>query len=444
MNTNDRYNAPQNNNNPSGVYNRPVQPYFPPNYMYGGYGMPPQKPKGSKGKIALICCISAAVIIILGIMIFLITSSIGKISDKDNPPPDSSKVETSFGEQSDIKEAPSVKADPDGPQISATETPEYTSAETTVAMEVYQKASKSVVCITSYDKDKDYITSATGEGSGIVLTQDGYIATNSHVVDDSKKTGVMVSMYDDKQYLGTIIGIDKKTDLAVIKIDADDLTAAEFADSEKLTIGELSFALGNPGGAEFANSLTKGTVSALNRILSGSGYIKYIQTDAAINPGNSGGALLNEFGQVIGMNTAKLVATDYEGMGFAIPSNTVLEIVNKIIKYGYVNDRGTIGVEGKTCNLYMSKVNNVPQGMLITKIDKNGPVGATSAKVNDIITEINGTKIESSSDLIEELKKYKPDETITLKLFRPAVSKSSKAYSFDIKVKLKADTGTEK
>ena len=412
--------------------------------MFYSYGMPPQKPKNNNGKIVLISCLAAAALIFAGVLIYAFSVGSNKNTDTDSLPPDSSRVEASFGESSDIAKAPSITANPDGPQISAAATPDLYSDETTVADAVYSKASSSVVCITSYESGGDYITSADREGSGIILSKDGYIATNSHVVNDSKKTGVLVSTNDDKQYLGTIIGIDKKTDLAVIKIDAKDLTPAEFADSDTIKIGQLSFALGNPGGSEFANSLTKGAVSAIDRVLSGSGYIKYIQTDAAINPGNSGGALLNEFGQVIGMNTAKLVATDYEGMGFAIPSNTVMQIINKIIKFGYVNDRGTIGIEGKTCTLYMSKVNNVPQGMLVTKIDKDGPAASTELKANDIITEINGEKITSSVELIDELKKYKPEDIVTFKVYRPSKDKSAKGYEFSVKIKLKADTGTEK
>ena len=436
-----------NNNMPvnGGYYYGPAMGQSNQSYqMYYGYGMPPKKPKSNKGRIVLICCLAAAVFILRGVLVYAVSIGTKQSSDNEALPPDSSRVEASFGESSDIAKAPSVTANTDGPQISAAATPDSYSDETTVADTVYSKASSSVVCITSYDYDGDYITSADGEGSGIILSKDGYIATNSHVVNDSKKTGVLVSTNDDKQYLGTIIGIDKKTDLAVIKIDAKDLSPAEFADSDTIKIGQLSFALGNPGGSEFANSLTKGAVSAVDRVLSGSGYIKYIQTDAAINPGNSGGALLNEFGQVIGMNTAKLVATDYEGMGFAIPSNTVMQIINKIIKYGYVNDRGTIGIEGKTCTLYMSKVNNVPQGMLVTKIDNNGPAASTELKSNDIITEINGIKVTSSVDLIDELKKYKPDDTVTLKVFRPSTNKTAKGYEFSVRITLKADTGAEK
>lgn len=428
--------------NKAGYYNPSVQPMNVMYPMYAQSYIPVQKKKSPAGKTAIISIILTVVIIFSGVSVFALGAGVNSSADS-GVPSGGKVVDSGYEEDSAVAQAPSVKADPNGPQISTTETPAVDSGESKTASEVYEKAYRCIVCITSYDKDKDYITSADGEGSGIVLTEDGYIATNSHVVNDSTKTGVLVTMYDETQYLGTIIGIDKKTDLAVIKIEAKGLNYAEFADSEKLKIGELSFALGNPGGSEFSNSLTKGTVSAINRTLSGSAHIKYIQTDAAINPGNSGGALLNEFGQVIGMNTAKLVATDYEGMGFAIPSNTVIEIVNKLIKYGYVNDRGTIGIEGKTCDLYMSKVNNVPQGMIVTKIDPKGSAADTDLKVNDIITRINDVKVKSSYELIDELKKYKPNDKITLRVYRPSQDKNSKGYSFDVKIRLKKDTGTE-
>ena len=218
-----------------------------------------QKKKSPAGKVFLLSGILTVAIIICGITLFTIGAGT-RVNVESKPPANGSIVESGYkNEESNVAQAPSVKADPNGPQISAAETSETDSIETTTASKVYEKAYRSIVCITSYDRKKDYITSASGEGSGIVLTEDGYIATNSHVVNDSTKTGVLVKMFDDTQYLGTIIGIDKKTDLAVIKIDAKDLNAAEFADSDNLKIGELSFALGNPGGAEFSNSLTKVT-----------------------------------------------------------------------------------------------------------------------------------------------------------------------------------------
>jgi serine protease Do len=276
----------------------------------------------------------------------------------------------------------------------------------------------------------------SGEGSGIIISDDGYIATNSHVVNDNTGTGVVITLSGGEQYLGTIIGIDKKTDIAVIKISAENLSSADFANSDTLFVGQDVYAIGNPGGSAFSNSLTKGTVSAVNRILSTNGYVKYIQTDAAINPGNSGGALVNDAGQVIGMNTSKLVATDYEGMGFSIPSNKVVEIVNKLIKYGYVNDRGTLGIEGTTCNLYQSRKNNVPQGMVITKINSYSPLSNTQAKEKDIITEVNGVTVKSSYEFIDQLSKYKPGDKVTLKLFRAAATMADISYSFEVQVEL--------
>ena len=343
----------------------------------------------------------------------------------------------SYAEEASLTDAPQVSADPDGPQISMQEASADVNVNTANA--AFNNVSPSIVCITSYS-GSDYTLSETGEGSGIIISDDGYIATNSHVVSDSTSTGVMVTLSDGTQYLGTIVGVDKKTDLAVLKIDAKELTVAEFSDSDNLYVGQDVYAIGNPGGSSFSNSLTKGTISALNRILSNSGYVKYIQTDAAINPGNSGGALINESGQVIGMNTSKLVATDYEGMSFAIPSNKVAEIINKLIKFGYVNDRGTLKISGTTCTLYESKLKNVPQGMVITAIETDSPLASTQASKKDIITAIDGKTIKTANEFIEELSNYKPGDTVTLTLFRAAVTSDGQSYTFDVNVVLIDDS----
>ena len=404
----------------------------------GGPPPPPVIPKSRKGKTARVCFLGAVIITAAAILIFNLTG--GTASNTVYQVPLGARPEGVYTPKDDITEdAPAIFPDENGPQISVSDSGENKSDETLIASEVYDKVSPSVVCITSYEPGMDYVLDAISEGSGIILTQDGYIATNSHVVEDSTETGVMVTLSDGSAYLGTIVGIDVKTDLAVIKIDAEGLTPAEFADSDKVSIGQQVFAIGNPGGIDFFNSLTKGTLSALNRMLS-SGYVKYIQTDAAINPGNSGGALVDEHGRVIGMNTAKIVATGYESMGFAIPSNTVMEIINKLIKYGYVNDRGTLSVEGKSCTLYMSKANNIPQGMIITNILDGSPLKDTQAQKNDIITAINDVTVESSVELIDELKKYKPGDTVKLTLYRPGNDSNSKSYSFDVNVKLTEDT----
>lgn len=357
-----------------------------------------------------------------------------ELSKKESYIPFNENVESSYAADVSIPKAPDVSADPDGPQISTHETIGETGSN--AANTAFKNASPSVVCITAYPSGADYTVSQSGEGSGIIISDDGYIATNSHVVNDNTGTGVVITLSDGEQYLGTIIGVDKKTDIAVIKISAEGLSAADFANSDTLFVGQDVYAIGNPGGSAFSNSLTKGTVSAVNRILSTNGYVKYIQTDAAINPGNSGGALVNNAGQVIGMNTSKLVATDYEGMGFSIPSNKVVEIVNKLIKYGYVNDRGTLGIEGTTCNLYQSRKNNVPQGMVITNIYSYSPLSDTSAKIKDIITEINGVEVKTSYEFIDQLSRYKPGDEVTLKLFRSATKISERPFSFEVKVRL--------
>ena len=432
-------------------FSAPQQAYQyppPPPVPYGapmpyGYGAPPPlRPvqKTGRGRAALWCVSGAVAIIIVSVFMFAVWGGVavkGKKKEVPNIPEASS-----YAEDYKLPSAPTVKPDVNGPQISSVDSEEDQSVETKIASEAYDRVYESIVCITSYKSGKDYTLDAIGEGSGIIITEDGYIATNSHVVDDSTKTGVMVTLSNDKQYLGAIVGIDEKTDLAVIKIDAAGLKAAEFADSDNLKVGQQAFAIGNPGGSAFSNSMTQGSISAVNRILD-SGYIKYIQTDAAINPGNSGGALINEQGQVIGINTAKIAAVEFEGMGFAIPGNTVIDVVNKLIKYGYVNDRGTLGIEGKSCTLYMSKANGIPQGMMITKINSESPLYSTDAKKDDIIVSINGEVIKSSIDLIDELSKYKPGDTVKLKLYRPSASNEEKPYTFEVSVKLISDTEKE-
>ena len=203
--------------------------------------------------------------------------------------------------------------------------------------EAAQKVIPSVVCIQAYSNTNGYLgtSSETGEGSGIIASSDGYIITNAHVIEGASALKVILS--DGTSYEATVVGSDTATDLALIKIDATGLQAAEFGSSEDLQVGEQVIAIGNPGGIQFNSSVTVGYVSALNRSITYNGYdMECIQTDAAINPGNSGGALVNMYGQVIGINSAKITATGYEGLGFAIPINTVQPIINNLKQYGYV------------------------------------------------------------------------------------------------------------
>ena len=227
--------------------------------------------------------------------------------------------------------------------------------------EAAQKVIPSVVCIQNYQisqqgfvfgyggsgNSESDSSSLAGEGSGIIISEDGYIVTNQHVIDGATNLKVVTS--DGMTYEASLVGEDTQTDLAVIKIDATGLTAAEFATSSDLQVGDEVMAVGNPGGMQLNSSVTFGYVSALNRPVTNSdtGYtVNCIQTDAAINPGNSGGALVDMNGRVVGINSSKIAATDYEGLGFAIPSDTVQPIVSDLMEYGYVQDRPMLGVTG--------------------------------------------------------------------------------------------------
>lgn len=281
----------------------------------------------------------------------------------------------------------------------------------------FEKISPSAVGIMCYkDKAKE---SLMGQGTGIIVNTEGYIATNSHVIGDSKSAYIIdVILSDGNTYDAKVVGYDTRTDLAVIKIEAENLVPAEFADSDLASIGEDVIAVGNPGGIEFQNTLTRGVISAKDRTLGLSTQVKYIQTDAAINPGNSGGPLCNLCGQVIGVNSAKIASEDYEGMGFAIPSRTVKEVVDDLIKQGYVSNRVKIGITGTAITASEAQYNNVPQGILVSEITEGGPCDNGEVKVNDIVVALDDFEIKSFNDIYTALTNYSEGDKATLKLYR--------------------------
>lgn len=298
------------------------------------------------------------------------------------------------------------------------------------ATSIAEKVIPSVVSVIPYARVQSlYQTGITeiGSASGIIKSSDGYIITNAHVVLKSSSImelvdAVKVILNDGREYEAKIVGVDINTDLAVLKIDATGLPAAEFGDSNQLKVGEQVFAIGSPVDTEYAGSMTTGIVSALNRsIVSSSSSLgsdnKRIQTDAAINPGNSGGALVNNKGQVIGINEAKLSIVNVEGMGFAIPIKQVENVLDNLIKYGHVKDRALLGIViYKEIDEIVAKLsNNIKTGLLIAKV--------TNPSLNmiqeyDILHEFNGKKIESLKGLKDELKKYKPNDKVKLVFYR--------------------------
>lgn len=303
------------------------------------------------------------------------------------------------------------------------------------ARSTYKKVENSVVSIVTYKNAVGENEEKSGTGSGIIISADGYIATNSHVIDDSKDTPVEVILTNGNSYIARVVGFDVRTDLAVVKINASGLTPVEFVNSDQIEVGQDAIAVGNPGGVNYSNSLTRGCVSALNRTVKSNALVPYIQTDAAINPGNSGGPLLNSAGQVMGINTIKIANSDYEGMGFAIPSNTVVSISNDIIRQGYVSNRVRIGISGVSA----SSLGTI-EGVVIKSIADDSPLKNTDVKPEDVITAINGEEIDGMPALYSEFAKYQPGDTVTVSIYRKPTA-TSKSTTFDVTVTLIADNG---
>lgn len=306
---------------------------------------------------------------------------------------------------------------------------------------IAEKVSPSVVGIKAYSRVQDLFFGETvvpGEGSGIIIRADGYILTNNHVIEGAlvnntnnpvsgAKIEVILSSNKNKTYTAKIIGRDSKTDLAVLKIDAANLPAAELGNSDNLKPGELAVAIGNPAGMDFMGTVTAGIISGLNRKIQVDDYteLTLIQTDAAINPGNSGGALVNSQGQVIGINTIKISATGYEGLGFAIPINTAKQISASLIESGYVKGRPFLGVQiDQRFTGDVAKKNNVPEGLLVYDVTPlSGAYGAGIQK-NDIITKFDEKPVKTFSDLNDIKNKHVPGDTVAVEVYRDGQTKT--------------------
>ena len=259
------------------------------------------------------------------------------------------------------------------------------------------------------------------EGSGIVYSEDGYIITNYHVIEDaqdSTSAAVTVTLSDDQEYEAKIIGCDEVTDLAVLKIEATGLTPATFGNSDDLKVGELAVAIGNPLGQEFAGSVTVGYISALNRSITTDGRTyQLIQTDAAINPGNSGGALVNAKGEVVGINTAKITDTTVEGLGFAIPSNDAVKIVTELKQTGKII-RPYIGIYGIDLDSITARRNKLVECIYIYQVFSHTPADYAWLSKGDIIVEFDGTKVTTKQEL-NDLKNVKSiGDKVKIKFYR--------------------------
>ena len=269
---------------------------------------------------------------------------------------------------------------------------------------------------------------ATAQGSGVIISEDGYILTNNHVVNSSsssssfyelgKASKITVQLYnDDTEYEAEIVGTDEQTDLAVIKIDKDGLTAAELGDSDSVQVGEFCMAIGNPLG--LGSTVTDGIVSAINREVTdedGNSYLA-IQTNAAINSGNSGGALVNSQGQVIGINTLKVSGDGVEGVGFAIPINSTKDIYEQLIQYNKVK-RPYLGIGGIDVNEQTARANNLTVGIYVKTLENFSAAERAGIKVGDVIVKADGQTVETMDELNEIKNQKEIGDKMTLTIWR--------------------------
>ena len=402
---------------PRTPFQTPVQhPEFRQTQQQTGFGeVPPmsQKPhtpknkKHSRGLALGLCGVAAACLLFAG------GAVVGNMAFGGHANSDSGTS------ASTSDSAPTLQINSKPESDSSNSSDNYDTADGMAGEDIYKKVNPSVVSVISTTAE------GTGSGSGVIMSKDGYIITNNHVVDGAQSVSVQLS--DGTSLDAEIIGTDEQTDLAVIKVTpTSDLSAAEFGDSDELEPGEYAYAIGSPGGVQFANTITGGRISAINRDLTVNDRVMtLIQTDASINNGNSGGALINKYGQVVGITSAKLSGNAFgsatvEGMGFAIPINTAKDIVDELIQNGYVSGRPSIGITGQNVESADGKVS----GVQVYSIDSRAKAASEGLQVGDVITAVDGTPTPDM-DKVNELKQdKKAGDKLTLSVYRISTGKT--------------------
>jgi serine protease Do len=446
---------PQTQRPAANPYAAPVQnqPYPPQGQPYAPAPQPPQKPRTSTAtKVFLIVLSALLVALVAGFIVYL--SGLAKNQNKSNESgvvfPGEEYYEDIFngngrnGENQngqsletfeeeitlvedkgetqkhpEDKDATVGKPDEKAALLKLEGLPKDSDDAKYTAQSAYESVGDSVVTVILYkDEITENIYDILGQGTGTIISADGYIVTNAHVIGNTKAYAIKITTNSGDAYQAKVIGYDTWTDLAVLKIDAKGLKPVTFGDSDLIEIGQDVIAIGSPGGERFQNSLTKGIVSAVDRELTINRYVRYIQSDAAISPGNSGGPLCNIYGQVIGINTAKTTATNYEAMTFSIPSRTVKESVDDLIRYGYIRGRARIGFSGSEVSSEEQTYYGLPAGVIVGEIDESGALAGTKLKANDIITAIDDTPVASFQDIYAVLSEHKAGDKVKLSVTR--------------------------
>lgn len=281
--------------------------------------------------------------------------------------------------------------------------------------ELYDQCSKSIVAIKGYQDGVD----GYYWGSGIILSEDGLILTNTHVIENCDTASV--TLFDNSSYDAALVGADSTSDIAVLRIEATDLTPASFGDSAELAIGDQVAAIGNPLGETFRMTLTDGIISAIDRGISYNGHsMTLLQTNTAINEGNSGGALFNMYGQVIGVTNMKMMSSysSIEGIGFAIPSSTIAAVADSLMQYGEVRGRTAIGITVGAIPENVTSHYDLPTGLYVSAVEEKSDAAAKGIQQGDIITAVNGNPASATSDILTVKNTLSVGDTITFTIWR--------------------------
>lgn len=409
------------NTNP---YTQNANPYGQNSNTYGQFYQPPKKQGGKTAAIIVVAvCVFVAVIA-------LISSALG------------SSKQTVENQPSTTLPAQSVPATSQNVTVSTTQ------PTTNVVNSVWvaDKVRPSVVGVLAYQQGE-----LAGEGSGVLMSEDltkncTYVVTCAHVIDEAN-CDFSILLLDGTSYEAEVVAHDVRTDIGVLKVNKTGLPLAEFGDSSTLKVGEPIYAIGNPGGSEYFGSITNGIVASIDRSISATYTMTCIQHNAAINPGNSGGALVNSAGQVIGINSSKIARTDFEGMGFAVPSSIFTTVVDALIQYGYVPNRPELGIKYASLNDYqlysiIVSIKGLPKGsVIIAEIPEGSALSGTNAQVGDLITAVNGKKMDSVDVLLDLIDTGAVGDTLTLTLCR-IQNRSYETTTFDVTVKLVENKGS--
>ena len=297
-------------------------------------------------------------------------------------------------------------------------------------VDIAAQVGPSVVGITTTYTFRSFFGQAyeqSGSGSGIIVSDDGYVATNFHVIENANSVSVVLNT--GETYDAKVVGFDASTDLALLKINVTGLSEATLGSSDTLQVGELAVAIGNPLGQELAGTVTVGVISAVNRSITmdDGSTATLIQTDAAINPGNSGGALVNAYGEVIGINSMKFSGNNVEGIGFAIPMDIAKPILTELMTNGYVSGRPLIGISLREITPEIAAINDIPAGVQVAYVSEGGAAEKAGIKQGDTIVSVNGKLVETTKDVSDIRDQHKAGDTIKIE-----VNRDGETLSFDV------------